>query len=80
MSVAIATVLANPREGRHQDRREFADRNRHVPEHRAVGDPVGPADRESHRVAERASRVHVVAARLGKHRPQLGQAHRAEQV
>ena len=71
--------LLVPGKRRHQQRRELADRDRHVSKHRAVGDPIGPSDREAHRVAEGSSRIHVIPARLGQHRPQLGQADGAEQ-
>ena len=66
-------------ERRHEQRHELAHADRHVSEDGAVGEPVGPADSESDRVAERAPRVHVVAACPREHGAELGQAHRSEQ-
>ena len=64
---------------RQEQRRELAHRNRHIPKNRAVGDPVGPSDGEAHRVAEGFSRIHVISAGPGQHRPQFGQADGADE-
>ncbi len=67
------------RERRQQDSHEFGEPDRHVAEHTAVGQPIGPADRESNRVAEGVSRVDVVPALFRQHRAELGEAHGADQ-
>ena len=66
-------------ERRYQNADELPETNRHVPEDGAVTQPVCPADRESHGVAEGMTRVDVVPALPRQHRPELGEAHGAEQ-